>query len=163
MEENCQLAIFNIKNLYGNISHSLGLQAVKYWLNNFYSNDNRISSDFILQALELILKNNSFQFNGMFFRQKKGTAMGTKVAPVYATLTLGYLEPSLYRNIENKFGIVAKKFFTTHYYRYLDEVLIIYNNKKITNDDSDNYLNNLNLTQNFFSESFGNGVSFLDF
>ena len=49
----------------------------------------------LLRALKFILENNSFHFNGNYYRQVKGTAMGTKVAPVYATLTLGYLEQKL--------------------------------------------------------------------
>ena len=45
----------------------------------------------ILEALCLILWNNNFIFQGKFY-QLIGTAMETKVAPVYATLTLGYLD-----------------------------------------------------------------------
>ena len=46
----------------------------------------------LLDALDLVISNNIFQFDDVYYRQRKAVAMGTKFAPVYATLTLGYLE-----------------------------------------------------------------------
>ena len=37
----------------------------------------------------------SFQFNNINYTQTLGTAMGTKMAPTYSTLTLAYLEENL--------------------------------------------------------------------
>ena len=36
--------------------------------------------------------------------------MGTKVAPLYATLSLGYLEKSIYTIIKSKYGPFMKDF-----------------------------------------------------
>ena len=58
-----------------------------------------------MEALSFILENNTFQFNDVFYRQRKGTAMGTKVAPIYATLTIGYLEQKLYNKIVEELNI----------------------------------------------------------
>ena len=85
------LASFDIESLYSNVPHNLGLEAVKYWIEKYpdilYS---RFSKEFILDGIKLILENNIFCFNDTFYRQEKCTAMGTKFAPVYATLTIGY-------------------------------------------------------------------------
>ena len=49
-----------------------------------------------LVFIEIILNNNSFQFNNVNYIQTLGTAMGTKMAPTYATLTQAYAEENLY-------------------------------------------------------------------
>lgn len=83
----------DVTNLYTNITTDLGINALKYWINKYPQNINsRFSKEFILEASSLVLKNNTFSFNGKYYLQLKGTAMGTKMAPTYATLTLGYLE-----------------------------------------------------------------------
>ena len=102
--------------LYGNITHEIGLEAISYWLNRFPLLNERISNDFILEALCLILRNNNFNFQGKFYRQLRGTAMGTKVAAVYATLTLGYLELSLYNTINTNYGPLAGNSFLNKTY-----------------------------------------------
>ena len=61
-----------------------------------------------------------------------------------------------------KIGIVTNYFFTAYFYRYLDDVLITYNNHEITLDDIDNYLNNLKPDIKLVSESFGSRINFLD-
>ena len=38
------------------------------------------------------------------FLQKKGTAKGTKMAPSYATVVLGYLERRMCQDARNRFG-----------------------------------------------------------
>ena len=57
----------------------------------------------MLDGVKLILENNSFCFNDIFFIQSKGKAMGTNVAPVYVTLVLAYLEENMYEHSEEEF------------------------------------------------------------
>ena len=45
--------------------------------------------------MNLVLKNNVFEFNEQFYLQLQGTAMGTKMAPAYANLFVGKLEQFL--------------------------------------------------------------------
>ena len=86
--------------LESNIPHELGLKAVKYLLEKHpEKKKNRLSNTFILKAIKSILENNAFSFNSNFYRQTIGTAMGTKFAPVYATLTIVYLELKLYEKV----------------------------------------------------------------
>jgi hypothetical protein len=43
-------------------------------------------------------------FDAIVYKQKLGIAIGTKVAPIYATLMLGYLEEKLYSTVKEKIG-----------------------------------------------------------
>ena len=105
------LASFDIEALYSNIPHELGLEAVKYWLENYpEEKENRFSNNFILEAIKFIFENNTFSFNSNFYKQTKGTAMGTKFAPVYATLTIGYLEVKLYEKVTDIWQYLRKLF-----------------------------------------------------
>ena len=60
----------------------------------------------------------------MFFNQTKGTAMGTKVAPTYATLVLGYLEEKLYDLIKQQNGDQLADYVKTNWKRFLDDCFI---------------------------------------
>ncbi|CAG2184847.1 unnamed protein product [Mytilus edulis] len=73
---NSELITFDIVSLYTNIPHDLGITAVKYWLENTENViENRLTKEFILASLKLILERNIFYFNGTYYHQKKGTAM----------------------------------------------------------------------------------------
>ena len=96
---------FDVESLYSSIPHSLGLEAVEYFIDKHSSTiPSRFNKEFILEGIKLILENNIFKFNSKYYKQLKGCAMGTKFAPIYATLTLAYLEISLYSKIKQKFG-----------------------------------------------------------
>lgn len=43
-------------------------------------------------------------FNDIYFHQIKGTDIGTKMTPTYATLSLGLLEEVLYEETNEEFG-----------------------------------------------------------
>jgi hypothetical protein len=42
----------------------------------------------------IVLGKNYFEFNGKVYRQRQGTAMGTRVAPTYANLFMAQFEKS---------------------------------------------------------------------
>ena len=87
------LASFDVESLYSNIPHDLGLDAIKFWLKKHPEDlHRRFTDNFILDSIEFNLQNNTFYFNGEHYRQRKGTAMWTKFAPVYATLVICYIE-----------------------------------------------------------------------
>ena len=76
----------------------------------------RFSNDFILKGIKLILENNNFTFNNVFYNQSKGTAVGTKVAQTYATLVLGSLEEILYKQNRTEKGKEFAK------YSYIEDI-----------------------------------------
>ena len=88
--EHTVMVTFDIVSLYSNIPHDLGIKAISFCLDKYPELIlARFDKTFIiesLKSLKMILENNIFSFNGLFFKQAKGTAMGTKVAPTYAYL-----------------------------------------------------------------------------
>ena len=89
----CDLISCDIVSLYTNIPHALGVEAVRYWLTKRTDLiPARFSIEFILEAVQFVLQNNYFMFDGVCRHQDIGTAMGTVMAPPYACLTIGYLE-----------------------------------------------------------------------
>ena len=85
-DEKKVLATFDITSMYTNINNDLGYEAIRFWLEKHPELTPRdISKDFILDALKLVLEFNMFHFNNKIYLQIRGTAMGTKCAPVYAT------------------------------------------------------------------------------
>jgi hypothetical protein len=74
------------------VTWALGLEAIAFWMDKHRSEINpRFSKEFIVEGLQLVLGNNYSMFDDKHFLQIKGTAMGTKVAPTYATLVLGFI------------------------------------------------------------------------
>ena len=49
------------------------------------------------------LENNIFCFNNFHFKQEEGTIMGTKIAPVFASFTIGCMEEKLEVNYDANF------------------------------------------------------------
>ncbi|XP_036365358.1 uncharacterized protein LOC118766193 [Octopus sinensis] len=89
--ENTILARFDVTNLYTNIPHTLGLEGIKQWVEKYRELiDKRFKTDFITKATQLILEENTFSFNNKTYRRIKGTAMGTKFAPLYANLVMEF-------------------------------------------------------------------------
>ena len=118
---------YDVVSLYTSIPHELGLTAIDYWIDA--RSDlipERFSKSFILEAVKFVLENNNFLFDNKMFRQISGTAMGTKFAPPYACLTMGYLEETIL------FPVTLKKYFNNqscdyikhNYLRYMDDGFI---------------------------------------
>jgi len=88
----------------------------------------------IQELLNFILKNNFFEFQGQFYLQHRGLAMGSRIAPILAILAVDKLERT---------SIYADTSINTIFYRrYVDDSLILLNNKT----DAEKILANLNNT-----------------
>ena len=157
------LASFDIEGLYSNIPHELGLKAVKYWLEKYPEEmKNRFSKNFILEAIQLILENNTFSFNDQYYKQTKGTAMGTKFAPVYSTLTIGYQEELLYKHIKTVFGNDLEDYISQNWKRFLDDCFIPWTKSVKDLESLHNILNNLHTDIRFTLQYSNTEQAFLD-
>ena len=62
--------------------------------------------------MELVLKNNNFEFDGKHYMQKRGTAIGTRMASPYAYLFMHDLE-----------RVPVKPFI---WLRYIDDIFMVW-------------------------------------
>ena len=131
-----EMVTFDVTSLYTSIPHEYGLKALGYFLTAFKDEMNpRFNNQFILDAADFILKNNSFTFDSMFFLQLKGTAMDTVFAPTYANLTMAYHEIQVYLVIKNTYSLVVSKLFEENWFQFLDDCEILLNTKSIKPND----------------------------
>ena len=86
-------------SLHTSIPHDGALKASKHFLDK--RNNKSISTSTILQLIERVLKMNTFHFNGRYFSQKQGVAMGTKMGPSVACIFMGYLEELFFAEYEH--------------------------------------------------------------
>ena len=82
------LVTSEVTKLYSNISHELGKQAISFWIDKYPETlYPRFYKNFITDGIDLILNNYFSQFNNVNYILTLGTAIGTKMAARYATLT----------------------------------------------------------------------------
>jgi hypothetical protein len=123
--------------------------------------DKRFQHNFIIKSLKLILYNNVFYFDGKYYIQKKGAAMGTIIAPTYATLVLGYLEETLYERMKTKYNNEFSIYLRLNWKRFLDDCFLILP-KEIDTSDFLNELNNLHQSIQFTYNESESAMAFLD-
>ena len=89
-----------VVGLYPNTPHGKGLASLYKYLET--RENKQISSDTLAELVETVLKNIIFEFDGKAFKQKRGTAIGTKFAPFYAMLFMADLEEKMLEIFEKK-------------------------------------------------------------
>ena len=58
------LLFFDVVNVYTNIPHTFGLEALNYWLKNHPESLHvRFNKEFALECAKFILQNNNIKFN----------------------------------------------------------------------------------------------------
>ena len=83
----------DVVSLYTNIPHAEGLVALRYFLDRRSVQTHSTST--LLRLAELVLDMNAFEFNGHYYKQTSGVAMGTKMGPSFACLFMGHLEKQI--------------------------------------------------------------------
>ena len=103
--------------------------------------------------IRMILTMNTFEFNDEFYVQKHGTAIGTKMAPAYANLFMGRFE---------KQALEGAKIKPYVWWRYRDDIFMIWTGNEDELREFIEYLNNLHPTIKFTSEQSSSSVAFFD-
>ena len=100
-----------------------GLQAFQKALEKRTMEEKSIfPSHFLIDLLKTVLDGNIFEFNGQLWKQQIGTAMGTKVAPTYACLFMGWLEELILNKWSNQNPSLKPYLWR----RYIDDILFIW-------------------------------------
>ena len=77
--------------------------------------DKTVSTDSLIELAECVLKNNIFEHNTSFYKQLRGSAIGTKMAPPYAILFMDDLEEKILKDFRKS---LKEKPLT--WWRYID-------------------------------------------
>ncbi|CAI6012084.1 unnamed protein product [Closterium sp. NIES-65] len=88
---------YDVESLYPSIPIDAGISCIERWLLRWAAQE-RISggvADTLVQLLGLVMRQNHLEFGGRFWRQVRGTAMGTPVAVIYAVLFMAWLDERL--------------------------------------------------------------------
>jgi hypothetical protein len=109
-----QILTFDVVSLYTSIPIDYALETFAKIL------DDHRWKEAILEGLHLILRFNYFQFGDTMWHQVTGTAMGTPVAPAFASLYLAHFEIQLAQ--EFQLSLV-------YFRRYIDDGLIIWRHR----------------------------------
>lgn len=128
--ENSLLFTVDIDSLYTNIDIEAGLKAVKNCFKKYP--DKTRPDEQLLQLLEINLKRNDFEFDGKYYLQVKGTAMGKRFAPSYANIYMAEWEET---------ALAACPIKPFKYFRFLDDIWGIWVDTKETFEDFMTLLN----------------------
>jgi hypothetical protein len=102
------------------------------------------------------MEQNYFQFNQQYYKQTEGLAMG---APTSAILAETYIQHMEHKHI---YPILINHKITG-YFRYVDDILIIYNQNQTNIEETINEFNKLNNNIKFTIEKeHDNSINFLD-
>ncbi len=150
----CILASIDVSSLYTNIPHLDGKTAAVQFLSQIEDPDPRQPpSEVIGELIDIVLQNNVFEFDGKFYLQRQGTAMGTKMAPAYANTFMGNLEPTL--QAEGQKNILIWK-------RFIDDIFIVWTGTKEEFLTFMNRINTVHSTIKFTYEISETEITFLD-
>ncbi|XP_075438932.1 uncharacterized protein LOC142481350 [Ascaphus truei] len=154
-QDDYKICTCDVTSLYTSIKHDDGIEAI----NRTLTKDPTVKIEqrrFILESINFILKHNLFKFDGTYFLQKCGTAMGTKFAPSYANLFMDNWETDTIWS-EHEFGADL-----VLWRRYIDDVFFIW---KGSSENLNHFLNYINTNERnlAFTTCIGNNtVDFLD-
>ena len=104
---------FDIESLYTNIDQKL---ATEWLVKMVYDNNIKLYGlkiNDINYLINVILKSSFFKFNGVLYKQKRGLAMGNRIAPLLAIAYMNKIEA----------GSTDRDIIL--YKRYIDDILII--------------------------------------
>ena len=148
---NCILLTLDVNSLYTNIPHDEGMESCRLFL------ETRPlllpPTIYLIRMMELILKQNNFTFNNEHYLQVNGTAMGTRMAPSYASLFMANLESRLLNWTTDKPLI---------WWRYIDDIFAIWDRGQECLDIFLQEINTFHTTIKFTANHSADTVSFLD-
>ena len=163
IDDDCELVTFDIASLYTNVEKELGVEAIRYWIQTYPELLHpRFTEEFVIEAIELILENNVFFFNDELYLQRSGTAMGTKMAPSYCTLTVAYKELKLRKTVGEEKGEFMAEYIRKNLRRFLDDGFIPWLKRFGDSVYLENKLNDLHPKLTFTFEKSSESISFLD-
>ena len=147
------LCTLDVTSLYTNIPNDEGIAAVRRSLSSSRDYMQNPTNESICDLLHLVLSCNNFQFDNKHYLQIGGTAMGTKLAPSFANIFMGWFEDTF---------VYTYKTQPLLWKRYIDDIFMIWPHGQYALDDFVNHLNKSHKTIKFTAETSRSLVNFLD-
>jgi len=130
------------------------MQATKYWLDK--NNNSKDVMEQLLNIIKTVIQQNYFQYKDTFYQPVKGIAMGSPLSGTIAEIYLQYVEETYIKQWWDTNEIM-------YYKRYVDDVLIIYNNQKIKDHIIEEKINKLDRNLEFkMTTEDNNKIHYLD-
>jgi hypothetical protein len=127
----------DVEAFYTNVNVQATIESIRSQPQSFVQIDG-YSRDDIADLLDVVMNCNCFSFNGEFYRQSSGVAMGTSCAPSFSNLNLALMEDRVPEIIDsvtnNQKGLIF-------YVRYIDDIFLVFKGAKA---DLQSLLNKLN-------------------
>ena len=136
---NYSFASFDVEALYTNVDNNAATRALEEMLiqNEESINLYGFTVGAIIRLIEEVLRSNCFCWSGYYYKQKRGLAMGNRIAPILAIVFM------------NKIESIAINPKPILYLRYIDDILLITKNEEEINhyyDAINNMHNSIRLT-----------------
>jgi len=112
VSKDAYLFTLDVSSLYTNIPIPQGIQVVKQFFDRYPIPDR--PDKFLINLLSITLYKNDFLFNGQYYRQRKGVAMGKQYAPNFANLYMCDWEEKILRSLPGP--------KPTLWLRYIDDI-----------------------------------------
>ena len=118
------LVSLDVEAMYNNMTRELGTLATKQYLESrSFQQDggiSSVSSETILEALELCLDSNIFELNEKLFKQIGGVGTGLKLSPTYVCLGMGNYENIVFKSNQD----LLKKI--SLWKRFIDDIFMLF-------------------------------------
>ena len=119
-DANCFMVSYDVQSLFTNIPlHETIDLAVDILLEN--KPDLKISRDNFVKLFHFATSKSQFLFDGEYFEQRDGVAMGSPLAPILANLFLGNYEGTWLSEYDGQ--------KPTYYKRYVDDIIAVFDNE----------------------------------
>ena len=148
--EGVSLVSLDVEKMYNNISQELGVSAAKEYLDSrnplsqsVGSNENKdpfISTDSLLEGLDLCINNNYFSFDDKIYKQVGGVGTGVVCAPPYACLAMGKFEEMVFNTMSDERRFLELILF---WKRFIDDILMLFKGTKAECEELVSWLNSL--------------------
>lgn len=155
-ETDTLLCTIDVSNMYTNIPLDEGNQAALRALKQLKTSKQLIDMPDIpvlADLLDMVTRNNVFEFNGEVYIQTKGVPMGNIMAPSYSGIFMGELEKRLIQLDHDKIKI---------WVRYIDDIFVIWKGDQASFETFLSKCNDVHPTMKFTGECSPNGIHFLD-
>ena len=154
--QGCKLISSDADAFYTNINTDHAIEILEKWF-IYHKKDlaENFPQDLVLKGIKRLMENNVFTFGDRYFLQLNGTAMGTNVACMYATIYYSYHEETQLLHLS----------YIKFYRRLIDDAFIIFDDKKGSFADLEANMNDfgpINKRLHWTTEQPSNSIDFLD-